>query len=130
MGIRIYSSRSDKKLRQMISWCSIYDLEYDILNFNQKDFTYDEYLKALALSDNGAYDLIAKRSKDYAKLKNKVDFDSFTLKEFYYFLLEHPEIVNQPIMMDDRKLAIGFKLDDISVFIPKSQRKLGNIDWS
>lgn len=126
--IKIYSNKSDKKLRQCIGWLTKYGIEYDLLNFNENDFTYEEYLKVLALTDTGVFDLVAKRSKDYEIIKSKVDINSMTLKEFYSFILEHPEIVNQPIMVDESKLAIGYKLDDITVFLPRSKRGITMID--
>lgn len=127
MKIRIYSNKSDKKLRQVMSWCSLYGLEYEVMNINRRDFTYDEYKNILSLTDEGTYDLIAKRSKVYADMKDTVEFEDMSMREYYEFLLDNPEVVNQPIVVGDRKLAIGFKPEDISVFLPKEHRGIRSL---
>lgn len=120
--INVYTKGMTRKTKQSVAWLNQYDLDYQILSLAGSDFTYEIFLKALSLTDMGVYDLIAKRSKEYEELKSKVDIDSLSIKGFYQLLLENPGIINQPIILNDNKLSLGFKEEDISVFLPRHLR--------
>lgn len=120
--IRVYARGMDKKTRQGLAWLEANNLEFMLLDLNEDEFTLEEYYNVLSLTDSGTSDLVAKRSKDFDSLKRSVDVDSMALSEFYQFILTHTEIINQPIIIRDNKLSLGYKEEDISVFLPRKYR--------
>ncbi|KXT60325.1 ArsC/Spx/MgsR family protein [Lactococcus sp. DD01] len=42
------------------------------------------------------------------------------------FLLDNPELLQSPIVIDSNKYMIGFNSDDIRQFLPKKFRKISS----
>lgn len=122
--IRVYARGMDKKTRQGLAWLEANNLDFMLLDINEDEFTLEDYYNVLALTDSGTSDLVAKRSKDFDSLKRVVDVEAMTLSEFYHFILDHTEIINQPIILKGNKLSLGYKEEDISVFLPRHARGL------
>ena len=79
----------------------------------------------LTKSENGTEDIISTRSK-IIKEKN-VDVESMTIKELIAFIRENPSVLKRPIMVDDRKIQVGYNPEEIRVFIPHEKRVA---EWS
>ena len=74
----------------------------------------------ISKSENGTDDIISTRSK--IVLENDIDFDSMTISELCDFVLANPSILKRPIIVDDRRLQVGYNEEEIRTFIPRAKR--------
>jgi len=72
-------------------------------------------------AENGAEDIISTRSKVF-KIK-KVDFKTMTLSELVVFIQENPMVLKRPIIVDERKIQVGYNAEEITIFIPREKRE-------
>lgn len=81
----------------------------------------DEILKILAYTENGTEDIISTRSKVFQKLD--LDLDDLSLKELVNLISEKPALLRRPILMDDKRMQIGFNEDEIRTFLSRDYRR-------
>jgi regulatory protein spx len=59
--------------------------------------------------------------KSFKKLN--VDVDDLTINQLLVLISEHPSLLRRPIIMDDKRMQIGFNEDEIRAFLPRSYRQ-------
>ena len=83
--------------------------------------TSDELRSILALTENGTDDLISTRSKIFQKLN--VDVDELSISQLSDLIETYPSLLRRPIILDDKRMQIGFNEDEIRAFLPRNYRK-------
>ena len=120
--VRVYLSGTDKKGKQCINWLKSKGVDFEIYEFNANTITYDDFKHVIQYLDNGPMDLIVKRSKEMETLSTLMDIEDLSLREFYSICVTIPNIVGKPIIVGKDRVAIGYKAEDISVFLPRHLR--------
>ena len=88
--------------------------------------TRDEIKEILRLTDNGTEEIISTRSKVYNQLN--IDVEKLPLQKLLALIEEHPGILKRPIMLDDKRLQVGYNEDEIRSFLPRSVRTFNLIE--
>lgn len=122
--IKLYSSASCTSCRKAKAWLLEHELAFEERNIISDPLTKTEIKEILALTETGTDEIISPRSKVYQKLA--IDFDEISLSELVTVIEENPGILRRPIMMDERRLQIGYNEDEIHQFIPREVRKLNS----
>ena len=99
----------------------IMKLSFDEHNIITSPLTHDELMKILSYTENGTEDIISTRSKVFQKLN--IDVDDLTIKELIQLISEYPNLLRRPIIMDNKRMQIGFNEDEIRAFLPRDYRK-------
>lgn len=120
--VRVYLSGTDKKGKQCVNWLQSKGVEFEIYEFNANTFTFEDFKHVIQYLDNGPMDLIVKRSKEMETLSTLMDIEDLSLREFYSICVTIPNIVGKPIIVGKDRVAIGYKAEDISVFLPRHLR--------
>lgn len=118
--IRIYVSPSCSSCRKVIKWFDEQKIPYAQINIFNRPLTEDELKDMLMKSENGTEDIISTRSKIVKE--SGVDIESMTVKELLKFIQQNPSVLKRPIIVDDRKIQVGYNSDEIRVFIPHARR--------
>ena len=118
--IKIYTSPSCSSCRKAKDFFKKEEIPYQEKNIFVAALNDDELKDMLTKSENGTEDIISTRSK-IIKEKN-VDVESMTIKELIAFIRENPSVLKRPIMVDDRKIQVGYNPEEIRVFIPHEKR--------
>jgi regulatory protein spx len=80
-------------------------------------------LKAiLQMTEDGTEEIISTRSKVFQKLN--IDLDDLPLKELLDLVQKNPGLLRRPIMIDEKRLQVGFNEDEIRRFLPREVRQL------
>lgn len=80
-------------------------------------------LKAiLQMTEDGTEEIISTRSKVFQKLN--MDLDDLPLQELLELVQNNPGLLRRPIMIDDKRLQVGFNEDEIRRFLPRDVRQL------
>ena len=118
--IKIFTSPSCSSCRKVIKWFDEKKIPYVAKNIFGPSLSKEDIKEMIVKSENGTDDILSKRSK--IVLENDIDFDSMTISELIDFIYQNPSVLKRPIIVDDRRLQVGYNAEEITVFIPFAQR--------
>ena len=115
--IKVYTSPSCTSCRKARAWLQANQLEFEEKNIFAEPLTESEIKKILAATEGGVQDIISTRSKIYEKLGIEL-----TLKQMIVLFKEYPSLLRRPILIDEKRILIGFNEDEIRSFVPREIR--------
>ena len=118
--IRIFTSPSCSSCSKVKAWFDEQKIPYEAVNIFGDDFTKDDIRELIAKSENGTDDIISPRSKIVQE--NHINFDDMKVSELVDFIKANPSVLKRPIIVDDRRIQVGYNEDEISTFIPEARR--------
>ena len=121
--ITIYTSHNSNSSRKAKAWLRKYQIPFVEQNVFIKPPSYQAFKQILSRTENGTADIISTRSKAYRQLKPLLH-DGLSLHQLYYQVNKHPGLLRRPLIIDDRRLQIGYNVDDIRQFLPRKIRRL------
>jgi len=119
--IRLYTTNSCTSCRKAKKWLIDHHIPFEEKNFGVSPITTNELKDILLLTEEGTEDIISVRSKVFKKIEK--DINELSLNELLHLIEEHPGLLRRPIMIDEKRLQIGFNEDEIRCFLPRSVRK-------
>lgn len=119
--ITLFLSPSCTSCRKARAWLEKHDVSYVEHNIITSPLTQDDLLAILAFTENGTEDIISTRSKVFQKLT--VDVDELAISELIDLITNNPSLLRRPIIMDEKRMQIGFNEDEIRAFLPRDYRK-------
>lgn len=126
MTVKIYTSPSCASCRKAKHWLQEYGIDFIEKNIFINHLKRDEIKAILEKTDNGFEDIVSMRSKIIKE--SKVDLENMRMNELLDFIENNPSILKRPIIIDERRLQVGFNDEEIRVFIPRELRKMGVTD--
>src|SRR5699024_5804558 len=84
--------------------------------------TKDELTSILQMTESGTEEIISTRSKVFQKLN--MDLEELPLNELLNLVQKNPGLLRRPIMIDEKRLQVGFNEDEIRRFLPRDVRQL------
>ncbi|MDA3966214.1 MULTISPECIES: transcriptional regulator Spx [Enterococcus] len=118
--IKVYTSPSCTSCRKARAWLQTNQLEFEEKNIFVDPLLEEEIKEILAATEGGVEDIISTRSKIYEKLC--LDFNELTLKQMIVLFKEYPSLIRRPILIDEKRILIGFNEDEIRSFVPRKIR--------
>ena len=76
---------------------------------------------------DGTDEIISTRSKHFKKLN--VSLDDLSLNELLTYIHKNPRILKTPIIIDEKRIQVGFREEELRQFIPREKRKYQWIKW-
>lgn len=122
MSVRIYTSPSCASCRKAKAWLNQFGIPFTEKNIFVSHPSREEILRILERTDNGFEDIISMRSKVIKE--SNLNIDEMTMNELLDFIEENPSILKRPIIIDERRLQIGYNEEEIRIFIPKELRNV------
>ena len=119
--VTLYVTPSCTSCRKAKKWFQEHDIPFKERNILAEPLTRDEIKEILRLTDNGTEEIISTRSKAFQQLKP--DLENLSLQELLTLIENHPGILKRPIMLDDKRLQVGYNEDEIRRFLPRSVRE-------
>lgn len=120
--VTLYTSPSCTSCRKARAWLKEHGISFTERNIFSEPLTMDEIKNILRMTENGTEDIISKRSKAYQSLN--VDLDELSMTDLYELIRKTPGLLRRPIIMDDKRLQIGYNEDEIRRFLPREVRAL------
>ena len=124
--IKLYISPSCTSCRKAKAWLEENELAFEEQNIYHEPLTKDEIKEILMLTDEGIEEIISYRSEAYKDLD--IDFDELRMSDLLDLFIEEPSLIRHPIIMDDRRLQIGFNDEEIRMFLPREIRDVGLLE--
>ena len=119
--ITLFLSPSCTSCRKARAWLEKHEVPFKEHNIMTSPLSYDELRNILALTENGTDDIISTRSKIFQKLN--LDVESISVSELLHLIEQYPSLLRRPIILDKKRMQIGFNEDEIRAFLPRGYRK-------
>jgi len=120
--LTLYTSPSCTSCRKAKNWLDEHQITYKERNVLNNPLSENELLHILSLTLDGTDEIISTRSKVFKKMK--VDIEDLSLSELLKLIQRNPSLLRRPLLIDERRLQIGFNEDEIRAFLPRTIRKL------
>ena len=119
--VTIYTTPSCSSCRKAKKWLDEHNVTYEEKNlFNHRISDVDINLM-LEHAENGFDDIISTRSKVFKE--KELDVEDMSVSELKHFIKENPSVLKRPIIVDEKRMQVGYNDEEIRVFIPKKLRE-------
>lgn len=120
--VTLFTSPSCTSCRKAKAWLEEYEIPYTERNFFSEPLTINEIKSIMRMTEDGTEEIISTRSKAFQELD--LDIEDLSLRELYQLIQETPGILRRPIMIDDKRIQVGYNSDEIRRFLPREVRAL------
>lgn len=118
--VTLFTSPSCTSCRKAKQWLKEHDIAFNERNIFSDKLSLDEVKEILRMTEDGTEEIISTRSKTFQKLN--LDIDSLPMKELYQIIIDNPGILRRPIIIDEKRLQVGYNEDEIRRFLPRQVR--------
>ncbi|HFH8929110.1 TPA: Spx/MgsR family RNA polymerase-binding regulatory protein [Streptococcus agalactiae] len=119
--ITLFLSPSCTSCRKARAWLSKHEVAFEEHNIITSPLNKEELLQILSFTENGTEDIISTRSKVFQKLA--IDVDELSTSSLMELISENPSLLRRPIILDKKRMQIGFNEDEIRAFLSRDYRK-------
>ena len=120
MMVTLFTSPGCTSGRKAKAWLEEHDIAYKERNIFSEPLSISEIKEILRMTEDGTDEIISTRSKIFQKLN--VDLESLPLQRLYELIQEHPGLLRRPIILDEKRLQVGYNEDEIRRFLPRKVR--------
>lgn len=122
--IKVYTISSCTSCKKAKTWLNAHKLPYKEQNLGKEPLSREEIIDILTKTEDGVESIISSKNR-YAKALN-YDINELSVNEVITLIQENPRILKTPILIDEKRLQVGYKEDDIRAFLPRSVRNVEN----
>lgn len=120
--VTLYTSPSCTSCRKARAWLEEHNITYTERNIFSEPLKINEIKSILKMTEDGTEEVISTRSKVFQELN--IDLDDLPLQELFTMIQENPGLLRRPIMLDKKRLQVGYNEDEIRRFLPREVRAL------
>ena len=120
--LNLYTSPSCTSCRKAKAWLKENDISFKERNIFANPLNKEEIMQVLRMTENGTEEIISTRSRTFQNLK--INLDDLSIDQLIDLVEKNPSLLRRPIIMDDRRLQVGYNEDEIRRFLPRKVRRL------
>ncbi|MFD1393680.1 transcriptional regulator SpxA [Lacticaseibacillus jixianensis] len=120
--VYLYVSPSCTSCRKARAWLVENNISFVERNIFADPLTVDEIRHVLSMTEKGTEEVISMRSNTFQDLD--IDLETISMNCLIELIAKNPALIRRPIIMDDKRLQVGYNEDDIRRFLPRSVRAL------
>ncbi|MDY0409686.1 Spx/MgsR family RNA polymerase-binding regulatory protein [Virgibacillus soli] len=113
--------------RKARDWFRRHKIPFTERNVKREPLTLSELQQILALTVEGTDEIISTRSKVYKELTQ--DIDALSLNELLELFQQYPALLRSPIIIDHKRIQVGYNEEEIRQFLPRETRQRQWIKW-
>ena len=118
----LYTSPSCTSCRKARAWLKENKIPFEERNIFSDPLNVDEIKRLLRMTEDGTEEIISTRSKIFQELG--INIDDLSTGTLIKLVAKYPGLLRRPIMMDDKRLQVGYNEDEIRRFLPRSVRTM------
>lgn len=118
--ITIYTSPSCSSCKKVKKWFEEQQIPFKEKNIFASVLNPDELKEILMKSENGTDDIISMRSNIIKK--GNVKIEDMSVNQLIDFIKNNPSVLKRPIVVDDRRIQVGYNAEEIRSFVPAARR--------
>ena len=108
--LNLYTSPSCTSCRKAKAWLKEHDISFKERNIFANPLNKEEIMQ------------VSTRSRTFQNLK--INLDDLSIDQLIDLVEKNPSLLRRPIIMDDRRLQVGYNEDEIRRFLPRKVRRL------
>lgn len=120
--VTLYTSPSCTSCRKARAWLEENNIPYTERNIFSEPLSRIEIKEILKMTEEGTEEIISTRSKAFQEMN--VDLDELPLNNLFTLIQENPGLLRRPIILDDKRLQVGYNEDEIRRFLPREVRAI------
>ena len=120
--LNLYTSPSCTSCRKAKAWLKEHDISFKERNIFANPLNKEEIMQVLRMTENGTEEIISTRSRTFQNLK--INLDGLSIDQLIDLVEKNPSLLRRPIIMEDRRLQVGYNEDEIRRFLPRKVRRL------
>ena len=120
--LNLYTSPSCTSCRKAKAWLKEHDISFKERNIFANPLNKEEIMQVLRMTENGTEEIISTRSRTFQNLK--INLDDLSIDQLIDLVEKNPSLLRRPIIMDDRRLQVGYNEDEFRRFLPRKVRRL------
>ncbi|MCF6136852.1 transcriptional regulator SpxA [Pseudalkalibacillus berkeleyi] len=118
--VTLYTSPSCTSCRKARAWLEEHEIPFQERNIFSEPLSINELKEILRMTEEGTDEIVSKRSKTFQELN--VNLDTMPLQDLFELMSENPGLLRRPIMIDEKRLQVGYNEDEIRRFLPRKVR--------
>ncbi|MFC7686576.1 transcriptional regulator Spx [Ureibacillus sp. GCM10028918] len=120
MTVTIYTQSSCSSSRKAIKWLKENEINFTEKRITSQPLTLAEFKNILRMTEDGTDEIIATNSNDFKNLN--IDIDQLSIQDLYNIIQQYPRMLRSPILLDEKRIQVGYNEMDIRRFIPRKVR--------
>ncbi|AZP05042.1 transcriptional regulator SpxA [Jeotgalibaca ciconiae] len=120
--VTLYTSPSCTSCRKARAWLEDNNIPYTERNIFSEPLSQVEIKGILKMTEEGTEEIISTRSKAFQEMN--VDLDDLPLNTLFTLIQENPGLLRRPIILDEKRLQVGYNEDEIRRFLPREVRAI------
>lgn len=120
--VTLYTSPSCTSCRKARAWLKEHDIPFKERNIFSDPLNKNEIKTILRMTEDGTEEIISTRSKIFQELNIKID--DLSVNELLDLVQQNPGLLRRPIILDEKRLQVGYNEDEIRRFLPREVRAL------
>jgi len=118
--VTLFTSPSCTSCRKARAWLEENNIAYTERNIFSEPLTEEEIKQILRMTEDGTDEIISTRSKVFQSLDRSLD--QMPLKDLIQLIQKNPGLLRRPIIIDEKRLQVGYNEDEIRRFLPRKVR--------
>lgn len=118
--VTLYTSPSCTSCRKAKAWLKAHDIPFKERNIFSEPLSIEEIKDILRMTEDGTDEIISTRSKAFQQLN--IQLDTMSIQDLFELIRDNPGLLRRPIMLDDKRLQVGYNDDEIRRFLPRKVR--------
>ncbi|WP_027962921.1 transcriptional regulator SpxA [Halalkalibacillus halophilus] len=118
--VTLFTSPSCTSCRKARAWLEEHEIPFVERNIFSDHLSADEIKEILRMTEDGTDEIISTRSKVFQTLD--ISLDQMPLKDLINLIQENPGLLRRPIIIDEKRLQVGYNEDEIRRFLPRKVR--------
>lgn len=120
--VTLYTSPSCTSCRKARAWLEEHNIPYQERNIFSEPLNKNEIKTILRMTEDGTEEIISTRSKVFQELNIKID--DLSINELLDLVQKNPGLLRRPIILDEKRLQVGYNEDEMRRFLPREVRAL------
>jgi regulatory protein spx len=118
--VTLYTSPSCTSCRKAKAWLNEHEIPFVERNIFSEPLSIEEIKEILRMTEEGTDEIISTRSKAFQELN--IQLETLPLQDLYEIIQQNPGLLRRPILLDEKRLQVGYNDDEIRRFLPRKVR--------
>ncbi|WP_026690174.1 transcriptional regulator SpxA [Alteribacter aurantiacus] len=118
--VTLFTSPSCTSCRKAKAWLQEHDIAFVERNIFSEPLSVEEVKEVVRMTEDGTDEIISTRSKVFQELE--VDINDMPLQDLFQLISDHPGLLRRPIIMDEKRIQVGYNEAEIRRFLPRKVR--------
>ncbi|WP_404328742.1 transcriptional regulator SpxA [Mesobacillus maritimus] len=118
--VTLFTTSSCTSCRKAKAWLEENKIDYVERDILAEPLTKEEIKSILLMTEDGTDEIISTKSKTFQELN--MNIDALPLQELYTVIIKNPKMLRRPIILDEKRLQVGYNEEEIRSFLPRKLR--------